>query len=104
MVGQLGKWKFRPVPESAAAVKAVTTLLVEAAVADGGTKVSVHLADQDGQACILALSHRTTPTTGHDDGGSAVLHQITTHQTVTWRGRAGEQRLVTTSGNTERRP
>ncbi|MFE5096787.1 hypothetical protein ACFRCI_42400 [Streptomyces sp. NPDC056638] len=43
----------------------------------------MHLADQDGQACILALSHRTTSTTGHDDGGSAVLHEITTHQTVT---------------------
>lgn len=51
--------------------EAVTTLLVEAAVADGGTKVSGHLSDQDGQACILALSHHTTLTTGLDDAGAS---------------------------------
>ncbi|MFG2631966.1 hypothetical protein [Streptomyces sp. NPDC048473] len=86
VVEQLVKWKYRPVPETVAAVEAVTTLLVEAAVADSGTKVSVHLSDQDGQACILALSHHTTLTTGHDDGGGDVLHRITAHQAVTGCG------------------
>ncbi|MEU2135305.1 hypothetical protein [Streptomyces sp. NPDC018352] len=86
VMGQLGKWKYRPAPDTATAVEAVTTLLVEAAVADGGTKVSVHLSDQDGQACILALSHHTTLTTGLDDAGGDVLHQITAHQPVTGCG------------------
>ncbi|MGW1412576.1 hypothetical protein [Streptomyces sp. NPDC002403] len=85
-MGQLGKWKYRPAPDTVTAVEAVTTLLVEAAVTDGGTTVSVHLSDQDGQACILALSHHTALTTGHDDAGGDVLHQITAHQAVTGCG------------------
>ncbi|MFE4801675.1 hypothetical protein ACFRFL_43645 [Streptomyces sp. NPDC056708] len=86
VVEQLGKWRYRLAPETVAAVETVTTLLVETAIADGGAKVSVHLSDQDGQACILALSHRTTLTTGHDDGGGDVLHQLTTHRAVTGCG------------------
>ncbi|MEU9849213.1 hypothetical protein [Streptomyces sp. NPDC047985] len=86
VLGQLGKWKYRLAPDTVAAVEAVTTLLVEAAVADGGTKVSVHLSDQDGQACILALSHHAALPAGHDDGGEDVLHQITAHRTVTGCG------------------
>ncbi|MCX4870585.1 hypothetical protein OG694_42750 [Streptomyces sp. NBC_00906] len=83
---QLGKWKYRPAPDTVTAVEAVTTLLIQAAVADGGTKVSVHLSDQDGQACILALSHHTGLTTGADDAGKDVLHQITAHHFVTGCG------------------
>lgn len=83
---QLGKWKYRPAPDTVTAVEAVTTLLIGAAVADGGTKVSVHLSDQNGQACILALSHHTRLTTGADDAGKDVLHQITAHQPVTGCG------------------
>ncbi|MFB6878644.1 hypothetical protein [Streptomyces sp. NPDC056323] len=86
VMGQLGKWKYRLAPDTATAVEAVTTLLVEAAVADGGTKVSVRLSDQDGQACIPALSHHTTLTTELDDAGGDVLHQITAHQPVTGCG------------------
>lgn len=86
MVEQLGRWKYRPAPDTVTAVETVTTLLFEAAVADGGTKVSVHLSDQDGQACILALSHRTTLITGHDDTGGDVLHRISAHQAVTGCG------------------
>ncbi|MFJ8160206.1 hypothetical protein ACIRBY_04660 [Streptomyces sp. NPDC096136] len=40
--------------------------LVEAAVAAGGKRVSVHLADQDAKILVLALSHRTD---GDGDGG-----------------------------------
>jgi hypothetical protein len=86
VVEQLGKWKFRAAPAAVEAVEAVTTLLVQAAVADGGTTVSVHLSDQDGQACILALSHHTGLATGLDDTGGDVLHQITAHQPVTGCG------------------
>lgn len=86
VVEQLGKWKYRLAPDTAAALEAVTTLLVQAAVADGGTTVSVHLSDQDGQACILALSHNVGLATGLDDTGRDVLHQITTHQPVTGCG------------------
>ncbi|KIF02667.1 hypothetical protein PL81_28660 [Streptomyces sp. RSD-27] len=40
--------------------------MVEAAVAAGGKRVSVHLADQDGKILVMALSHRTD---GDGDGG-----------------------------------
>ncbi|MFD7495958.1 hypothetical protein ACFV8T_26775 [Streptomyces sp. NPDC059832] len=83
---QLGKWKYQPAPDTVTAVETVTTLLVEAAVADSGTKVSVHLSDQDGQACVLALSHHTNLTTGADEAGGEVLHRITAHRAVTGCG------------------
>ncbi|MFD7867356.1 hypothetical protein [Streptomyces sp. NPDC059783] len=86
MLAQLGKWAYRPGPAVLDAVEAVTTLLVQAAVADGGATVSVHLSDRDGQACILALSHHTGLTTGLDDTGGDVLHRITAHQPVTGCG------------------
>ncbi|MFD0341219.1 hypothetical protein ACFVH0_21535 [Streptomyces sp. NPDC127117] len=86
VVCQLGKWKYRPAQDTVTVVEAVTTLLVEAAVADGGTTVSVHLSDQDGQVCILALSHHTDLTTRADDVGGEVLRQITAHRAVTGCG------------------
>ncbi|WP_331728787.1 hypothetical protein OG693_39410 (plasmid) [Streptomyces sp. NBC_01259] len=86
VVEQLGRWDYRPAPDTVTAVETVTTLLVEAAVADGGAAVSVHLSDQDGQACILALSHHIGLTTGLDDAGGDVLHHITAHQPVTGCG------------------
>ncbi|MFD7615807.1 hypothetical protein [Streptomyces sp. NPDC059802] len=60
-------------------MEAVTTFLVEDAVASGGTTVPVRLSDQDGQVCILALSHHTALTAGLDDAGGDVLHRITAH-------------------------
>ncbi|WP_257002006.1 hypothetical protein [Streptomyces sp. WZ.A104] len=44
--------------ESDRAVTDLTELLVRTAVADGGRRISVHLADQDRRALIVALSHR----------------------------------------------
>jgi hypothetical protein len=82
VVEQLGKWDYRPAPVTLDAVEEVTTLLVQAAVADNGSTVSVHLSDQDGQACILALSHHVSLTTGLDDAGGDVLHRITAHKPV----------------------
>ncbi|MER5277774.1 hypothetical protein ABT025_18725 [Streptomyces sp. NPDC002809] len=86
VVEQLGKWDYRPAPAVLDAVEEVTTLLVQAAVADGGSAVSVHLSDQDGQACILALSHHVGLTAGLDDTGGDVLHRITKHKPVTGCG------------------
>nr|WP_202461898.1 hypothetical protein [Streptomyces sp. SID8374] len=40
----------------------LTELLVRTAVAEGGRRVSVHLADQGGQALIVALSHQSAHT------------------------------------------
>ncbi|MFI1826159.1 hypothetical protein ACH41E_06830 [Streptomyces sp. NPDC020412] len=48
-------WGYRPAGDS---VAAVVTLLVGAAVADGGRRVSVHVADEDAVAAIAVLSHR----------------------------------------------
>lgn len=86
VMGQLGKWGYRLGPDTVTAVEEVTTLLVQAAIADAGGSVSVHLSDQDGQACILALSHHTGLTTGLDDNGGDTLHRITAHPPVTGCG------------------
>ncbi|MGY3684656.1 hypothetical protein [Streptomyces sp. TE33382] len=83
VVAQLGEWGHRPGTAVLEAVRAVTTLLVTAAVADTGRRVSVHLSDQDGHACIVALSHRTGPTPGHSPDGDDVLHRITAQTGVT---------------------
>lgn len=55
VLGRLHEWGYR---ETDVAAAGLTELLVWTAVADGGRRVSVHLADQSGQALIVALSHR----------------------------------------------
>ncbi|MFJ2279262.1 hypothetical protein ACIOEZ_34500 [Streptomyces sp. NPDC087866] len=85
VAAQLATWGHCPAETVGDAVEAVTLLLVEAAVADGGKRVSVHLSDQDGQACILALSHHAGLADGPGDAGD-VLHRITAHQPVTGCG------------------
>ncbi|MFB7432192.1 hypothetical protein ACFCZ5_12705 [Streptomyces microflavus] len=51
----------------------LTELLVRTALADGGRKVSVHLADQGRQALIVALSHQPV----HEVADDAVLPELT---------------------------
>ncbi|MET9887767.1 hypothetical protein ABZZ20_32450 [Streptomyces sp. NPDC006430] len=51
--------------------------LVEAAVADGGRRISVHLADQDHRVLVVVLSHVTGP--APDD---AVLTELAALRTV----------------------
>ncbi|MEU2248318.1 hypothetical protein [Streptomyces sp. NPDC019224] len=80
---QLTEWGYRP---DAEAIESVTGLLVNAAVADGGRRVSVHVSDQDQQACILALSHHTPAAAGHEPGGDDILHQVTAVSAVTGCG------------------
>ncbi|MFE2021522.1 hypothetical protein ACFW9O_26125 [Streptomyces sp. NPDC059499] len=86
IVGQLQKWGYRPAAGTVTALEAVVTLLVDAATTDPGTRITVHLSDQEGQACILTLSHSTSLTSGHEDGGDDVLHRITAHPSVSGCG------------------
>ncbi|MFH8752968.1 hypothetical protein ACH4GK_17765 [Streptomyces rimosus] len=58
VVKQLRQWGYRPNEE---AVGNVVTLMVKAAVGDGGRHVSLHLADQNQQALVLVLSHQPGP-------------------------------------------
>ncbi|MEV5592204.1 hypothetical protein [Streptomyces sp. NPDC052496] len=58
VVEQLEEWGYRPDGE---AVGAVVPLMVEAAVSDGGRRISLHLADQSQQALVLVLSHQPDP-------------------------------------------
>ncbi|MFC8830306.1 hypothetical protein ACFT9I_33825 [Streptomyces sp. NPDC057137] len=55
VVARLHDWGYTATDQAA---RDLTTLLVSTAVADGGRRVSVHLADQDRQALIVALSHQ----------------------------------------------
>ncbi|MCX5401924.1 hypothetical protein [Streptomyces sp. NBC_00102] len=74
---QLVVWGHRPGPGAVRALGAATDLLVTTAVADGGRKVSVHLSDQDGQACVVVLSHRCGLAPGQAPDGDDVLHRVT---------------------------
>ncbi len=70
MLHRLHEWGHREVGHSFAEL---TELLVRTAVADGGRRVSVHLADQGRQALSVALSHRPERTVTDD----AVLPELT---------------------------
>ncbi|MEE1809068.1 hypothetical protein [Streptomyces sp. BE133] len=83
IAAQLGEWGYRP---DQVALDAVTGLLVAAAVTDSGRRISVHLSDQDRQACILVLSHQAALTPGQAPDGDDVLHQITAVAGVTGCG------------------
>ncbi|MFF5563919.1 hypothetical protein ACFY7Z_17735 [Streptomyces sp. NPDC012623] len=52
---QLHTWRHTGVDRAAGGI---VTVLVRAAIADGGRRVSVHLADEDQRLLILVLSHR----------------------------------------------
>ncbi|WP_240799850.1 hypothetical protein [Streptomyces sp. A1277] len=82
VVAQLAAWGYRPGVLVLDAVEAVTKLLVDTAAADGGTRVSVHLSDQDGQACILAFSHCPGLADSPDGAGEGVLHRVAEHRPV----------------------
>ncbi len=67
---RLREWGFR---EAGRAAAELTELLVRTAVADGGRRVSVHLADQGQQALIVALSHQPA----HEAANGTVLPELT---------------------------
>ncbi|MER6601149.1 hypothetical protein [Streptomyces parvus] len=70
ILGRLHEWGYR---EADTAAAGLTELLVRTAVADGGRRVSVHLADQNRQALIVALSHQP----GLAVADTAVLPELT---------------------------
>lgn len=80
---QLGAWGYRPTEATTDSVGAVVTLLVTAALQDGSRRISVHLSDQDRQACVLVLSHQAGPVVGRASDGDDVLKQVTEHKVVT---------------------
>ncbi|WEH35179.1 hypothetical protein PZB75_18525 [Streptomyces sp. AM 4-1-1] len=58
IVGALRQWGYGFAEDT---VIAAVTLLVNSAVRDGGTRISVHLADERNHAAVLVLSHGPTP-------------------------------------------
>ncbi|MCZ1011924.1 hypothetical protein [Streptomyces lydicus] len=72
VVEALQDWGYRTDED---AVKEVSRLLVEAAVADEGKRISVHVADQDAMALVVVLSHR--PGIAPDDDVLARIAGIT---------------------------
>lgn len=64
VVAQLRAWGYTPDEE---VVGGVVSLLVETAVADGGSRVSLHLADERRRALVLVLSHCPEPTPSSED-------------------------------------
>ncbi|MGW0316407.1 hypothetical protein [Streptomyces flavidovirens] len=79
VTAQLRVWGHQP---DEPALDTVIGLLVGGVLKDGGRRISVHLSDQDGQACVLALSHQHGLTAGHAPGGDDVLAKLSTHDLV----------------------
>ncbi|MFF3412754.1 hypothetical protein ACFYW8_42820 [Streptomyces sp. NPDC002742] len=63
VTGRLGKWGLKT-PDG---LEALVRQLVTTVVADGGRHISLHLAEQNDQALILAFSHRSRPSRPRDD-------------------------------------
>ncbi|MEU2955642.1 hypothetical protein [Streptomyces xanthochromogenes] len=72
ILGQLDAWHYQPTAALAACLTQITELLARTALADGGRRVSLHLADQDRQALIMVLSH----TAGTDITSDELLRGI----------------------------
>ncbi|WP_406503158.1 hypothetical protein [Streptomyces sp. NBC_00212] len=73
VVGKLAEWGYRVDADKEAGITAVTVLLARAALSDGGSRISLHLADQDHQALILVLSHQA----GLAPVGEDLLREVT---------------------------
>ncbi|MEW1718412.1 hypothetical protein [Streptomyces sp. NPDC093109] len=54
VLDRLREWGYQPAED---AVGAVVALLVETAMADGGTRVSLHLTDDEQRVLVLVLNH-----------------------------------------------
>lgn len=72
ILGQLDAWHYQPAPALADRLTQVTELLTRTALADGGRRISLHLADQDQQALVMVLSH----TPGRDVSSEALLRDV----------------------------
>ncbi|MEU6057989.1 hypothetical protein [Streptomyces sp. NPDC047097] len=58
VLDRLTAWRYQLTDTRTQLVQQVVRTLVGAAVGDGGQRISVHLADQQGHVCIAALSHQ----------------------------------------------
>ncbi|MFD9904030.1 hypothetical protein [Streptomyces sp. NPDC059063] len=72
VVEQLRSWGHLTGTAQRKQYSAVTRLLAKAALGDGGQRITVHVADQDGAALIMALSHQDGP----GQGGEAFLEEV----------------------------
>ncbi|WP_229861584.1 hypothetical protein [Streptomyces xanthochromogenes] len=72
ILGQLEAWHYQTPASLADRLTGITELLARSALADGGRRVSLHLADQDQQALVMVLSH----TPRRDVTSDALLHDI----------------------------
>ncbi|MFI6339894.1 hypothetical protein [Streptomyces sp. NPDC050535] len=72
VTGRLDKWGLRT-PD---ALEALVRQLVTTVVADGGRHISLHLAEQNDQALLLAFSHHPHPTQAQDDDVLTRLREL----------------------------
>ncbi|MCA1223333.1 hypothetical protein, partial [Streptomyces sp. 8L] len=84
---QLGRWGYMLGTGTEDTIDDVTaTLTAQAlespAVGAGSRRVSVHLSDQDGQLCVLAIAHQATEGCGPAGDGEDVLRRLSEHAAV----------------------
>ncbi|WP_328674176.1 hypothetical protein [Streptomyces sp. NBC_00328] len=72
VTGRLGKWGLKA-PD---ALEALVRHLVTTVVADGGRHISLHLAEQNNQALVLAFSHQPHPSQPWDDDVLTRLREL----------------------------
>ncbi|MFJ3714193.1 hypothetical protein OG709_00090 [Streptomyces sp. NBC_01267] len=72
VTGRLTKWGL----DSPTALEGLVRHLIATVVADGGRHISLHLAEQDQQALILALSHQPQPPPELDTEVLSRLHEL----------------------------
>ncbi|MDJ0380021.1 hypothetical protein [Streptomyces sp. G-G2] len=97
VLDKLTAWRYLPDPHG---VGAVVTALVAAAVADGGRRISLHLAAREGQACIAVLSHLGNP---HADGSAGLGGSAGLVGSAERDGRAERRRRAGSTGHAEGR-
>lgn len=72
VVEQLRAWGYLSAAAQRERYAAVTRRLTQAALGDGGQRITVHVADQDGAALIMVLSHQDGPGRADESFLSAV--------------------------------
>jgi hypothetical protein len=72
VAGRFTKWGLKT-PD---ALEALVRQLVTTVVADGGRHVSLHLAEQNDQALLLAFSHHSRPPQPQDDDVLTRLREL----------------------------
>ncbi|MCS0638347.1 hypothetical protein NX801_22360 [Streptomyces sp. LP05-1] len=71
VVERLREWRLPFDARAAGQVREAVGVLVRAAVGDGGRRISLHLADEDGRAALMVSSHEVPP--GGEPGAEHLL-------------------------------